>query len=288
MRRTLKNHEPLGINDIRQSLDLNSRRFKNAEGVHIKPTVAGASPAEWLIPEGEQANEAVLYLHGGAYVSGSLESHRSLASNIAKSSKVRVLLVEYRLAPEHPYPAAIDDATKAFEWIQAEHSIPADRIIIIGDSAGGGLTLATAMRLRDTSKRLPCSLICLSPWTDLSLSGESIKTMLKKDPFFSNTDFVAQAALDYAGSMSLESAEISPLFGSLKGLPPIFIQVGSDEILLSDSLRLANLARISGVDVQVKVWRGMWHVWQSFGNWMPESRDAIAEVGYIIQKNLSK
>jgi len=288
MRRTLKKSESLGLNDIRQSMDINSRRFKNAVGVQIKPTVAGASPAEWLIPEGEHANAAVLYLHGGAYVSGSLESHRSLASNIAKSSNVRVLLVEYRLAPEHPYPAAIDDATKAFEWIQAKYSIPADRIIIMGDSAGGGLTLATAMRLRDTSKPLPCSLICLSPWTDLSLSGESIITKINKDPFFSNTDFVAQAALDYAGSMSLESAEISPLFGSLKGLPPIFIQVGSDEILLSDSLSLANLARDSGVDIQIKVWQDMWHVWQCFGNWMPESRDAISELGYVIQKHLSK
>ncbi|HBO3119413.1 TPA: alpha/beta hydrolase [Pseudomonas aeruginosa] len=288
IRHSLRKGERQDLHTRRQNVDLNARRFPNANGVQIVPVVAGASPAEWLIPEGELPNSAVLYLHGGAYVCGSLDSHRCLASHIAATSKVRVLLVDYRLAPEHPYPAAVDDAVIAFEWIKHTQRLHADRIVVMGDSAGGGLTLAMAIRMRDGSQDLPRALICLSPWTDLSLSGETIESLIEKDPFFNTTRQLAEAAADYAGGAPLTTAQISPKFDSLERLPPLFIQVGSDEILLSDSLDLVRVARAAGLEVHIDVWQGMWHVWQFFFTWMPEARDAVHEVGRRIQGYLSE
>jgi acetyl esterase/lipase len=228
-----------------------------------------------------------LYLHGGAYVSGSLKSHRTLASHIAKVSQVRVLLLDYRLAPEHPFPAALDDALAAFVWIQRELGVQPNRIVIAGDSAGGGLSLATVLRLRDIGHPLPRALVALSPWTDLTFSGESFERLRHKDPFFPTAERLQQAALAYAEQTPLNHPYISPRLADLRGLPDIYIQVGSDEALLSDSVDLANAAINAGVAVRIEEWPGMWHVWQAFCGWMPESRDALNRIGRYINHALT-
>lgn len=266
----------------RADMDRQVKRFQTARGVSRRVVKVGSRDAEWFIPERAVADAAILYLHGGAYVSGSLRSHSALASHIARASQVRVLLLDYRLAPEHQFPAAQDDAIDAFMWIQSELGVQSNRIVIAGDSAGGGLSLAAALRLRDRGHSLPRALVVLSPWTDLTCSGESFEALAHKDPFFPTTDRLQQAALEYAGPTPLSHSEVSPRFADLRGLPDIYIQVGSDEALLSDSVDFAREALDAGVRVRVEEWPGMWHVWQLFCEWMPESRDAIARIGSFI------
>lgn len=283
IQKALRKADRLSLAERRTLMDKNSTRFGLAKGVRLQPVVVGHRPAEWLVPDSETTDSAVLYLHGGAYTVGSLDSHRGLASRIAKACQTRVLLLDYRLAPEHPFPAALDDSLEAFEWIQQELGLDAEQIVVMGDSAGGGLTLATAIRLRDDCKPLPKALICLSPWTDLSFSGATIASMIGRDPFFSNIRRLEQCVLSYAGSHPVRRPEISPLFADLRGLPFTFIQVGSDEILLSDSEEFAKAAKNAGVDVQLDVWPGMWHVWHAFCDWMPESRAAIETIGRVVR-----
>lgn len=287
IRRALAKADPLSLVERRVLMDKKSERFKLARSVNQHRVMVGNCAAEWLIPAGELSGSAILYLHGGAYVVGSADSHRGLASRIAVASGVRVLLLDYRLAPEHPFPAALEDAVEAFGWIQEQLAIAAHNIVVMGDSAGGGLAIATTLRLRDSSKPLPVALACLSPWTDLSLSGPSVASLIGRDPFFSNTKRLEECALYYAGTRTVREPEISPLFADLQGLPTIFIQVGSDEILLSDSEEFAQEARRVGVDVQLEIWPGMWHVWQGFCDLMPESRDAIKRIGRNIRTALA-
>ncbi len=287
IKRKLKKIESMPLAKKREFMDKNAKIFPIANTVRCESVIISGRKSEWLIPKDEDTNSAILYLHGGAYTAGSLDSHRGLASRIAKTSKVRVLLIDYRLAPEFPFPAALEDSIQAFKWMQKNRGITANRIIVMGDSAGGGLALCTAIRLRNLVLDLPRALICLSPWTDLSLSGESIQKLMHADPFFSSTVHIKESASAYAGTESLQHAEISPLFATLNGLPPIFIQVGSDEILLSDSVQFSAAARCAGVNVQVDIWPGMWHVWQGMCDLMPESRQAIEFIGHLVANQLS-
>lgn len=287
LKRVLRKGSSLSLQERRADMDRNAKRFKDAAGVACQNVNINRRAAQWLIPDGAMADTAVLYLHGGAYTVGSPNSHRALASHIAKASQVRVLLLDYRLAPEHPFPAAVEDALNAFAWMQRTLKLYANRIIIAGDSAGGGLTVATALRLRDTGLTLPRALVCLSPWTDLTLSGETVNRLSHKDPFFPTPDRLKEAASAYAAKRSLSTPEISPLFADLRGLPELYIQVGSDEILLSDSLELAKAAKKAGVHVRIEEWPGMWHVWQVFCNLMPESREAISKIGNNIRTALA-
>lgn len=288
IKRALRKAESLGTSDRRAQMDDNARRFKNATSVSCQKVDVDGLAAEWLSPEGAPADAAVLYLHGGAYTVGSCDSHRALASHIAQASQTRVLLLNYRLAPEHPFPAALDDAVRAFTWIGQTLALEASRIVVMGDSAGGGLSIATALRLRDTGNPLPRALICLSPWSNLTLSGASVGQLLGKDPFFSSTDRIRESAKAYAGGHSLSHPEISPLFASLSGLPELHIQVGAQEILLSDSLDLIESAKQFGVTTTLEVWPGMWHVWQIFCDLMPESRHAIMQIGAHVKACLPR
>ncbi|PJE43118.1 MAG: alpha/beta hydrolase [Pseudomonas sp.] len=283
IKHSLKKIAGLSFLEARKLRDESGDIFKIAPGVSKVDILINTFKAEWLIPDNEISDSAILYLHGGAYVLGSLRTHRGLASHIAKAGRTRVLLIDYRLAPENPYPAALDDALTAYKWIQETTGLPTNRIIIAGDSAGGGLALATAIRLRESGQALPRALICLSPWTDLTFSGTSINSQLKQDPFFSSTDQLQMAASAYAGEHDLSNPEISPRLANYQGLPEIFIQVGSDEILLSDSIDLVSIAQKSGTKISVDVWPGMWHVWQVFHGVMPESKKAIESIGEKIK-----
>jgi epsilon-lactone hydrolase len=228
----------------------------------------------------------VLYLHGGAYNIGSLNTHRDLAARISKASKIKTLLVDYRLAPEHPHPAAVEDAVLAYRWL-LKNGIPSNNIVIAGDSSGGGLAIAALVMLRESGDELPAAAVCLSPWTDLEGRGESIKTHINTDPFLT-PEWLHLMAKNYISHTDPRMPLVSPIYADLNNLPPLLIQVGSEEILLSDSVRLAERARESGVDTTLDIWDNMWHVWHFFAGQMPEGNKAVIKVGQFIRLHLDR
>jgi acetyl esterase/lipase len=243
--------------------------------------LANGVPSEWVIPAGMGSERVILYLHGGAYNAGSTRSHRALAANIAYAARARALTIDYRLAPEHPYPAALVDAFSAYKWL-LELGIRSDQITVTGDSAGGGLTIALLVALRERRVPMPAAAVVLSPWTDLSASGESWQENAKAD-YMINGPKLKEAARLYLKDASPQTPLASPVYANLHGLPPLLIQVGSEEVLLSDSQRLAENARLSGVDVTLEVWEGMQHVWHFAASFVPEARQAIEKIGEFIR-----
>ncbi len=237
-------------------------------------------PAAVFSPVESEPRFTLLYLHGGGYNFGSITMYSDLAGRLAEACQATVILPEYRLAPEHPFPAALDDARSVY---QAVHDDPADQpIVVAGDSAGGGLALALAMLLRDHGEPLPARLVCISPWVDLTNSGETISTLEDIEPMLAPVSLDIYARR-YAGSHDFDDPRISPLRGDLAGLPPLLIQVGTDEILLSDSQRFAERARSAGVDVTLEVQDRMWHVWHLFAAAVPEARESIKRIADYLQ-----
>ena len=238
--------------------------------------------SEWLTPPMVGDQRTILYLHGGGYVLGSCASHRAWVSHIAHAAHARVLLLDYRLAPEHPFPAAVDDAVAAYRWLLAEGVDP-HNLVIAGDSAGGGLALAVLLTVRNAGDPLPAAAALISPWTDLAMTGKSMKTRAWADPMLKPTAFAA-VVQHYCGEPSSQHPLISPLYADLHGLPPMLIHVGNCEVLLDDSTRLAERARTAGVETTINVWGGMWHVFHAaVVDGIHESRVAIAEMGQFIQ-----
>jgi acetyl esterase/lipase len=230
------------------------------------------------------ADRHILYLHGGGYSTGSPLLYRHLLWRLAAASAARVVAIEYRLAPEHPFPAAIEDASAAWHGLIRAGAQPG-RTVIMGDSAGGGLTFALALRLRDCGDKPPAALVGMSPWTDLAASGESLRANAAADPMLNAEDVPALARLYLAGAEP-ESPYASPLYGDPAGLPPSLIQVGSDEVLRDDALRMAERLRQAGCSVELEVWRRMPHVWQAFAAMLPEARRAIARIGAFVQRHI--
>ncbi len=250
----------------------------------VQPVHVGDVPAEWISVGTTSEEGAVLYLHGGAYTIGSPRTHRDIAARISKAAGVRTLLIDYRLAPEHPHPAAVQDVVAAYRWM-LEYGLSPHNIAIAGDSAGGGLAIAALVSLRDTGEPLPAAAVCLSPWTDLQGTGESMTTHIDADPFLS-PEWLQLMAKHYVANNDPRMPLISPIHADLHDLPPVLIQVGSDEILLSDSMRLAESARQAGVKTTLDVWEGMWHVWHFFAGQMPEGKRAMKIVGTYIRSHL--
>ena len=246
------------------------------EGVIGEPVRMDHINAQWLLPAEISSDLVVLFLHGGGYCLGSNLTHQSMVSYIANGLQAKALMIEYRLAPENPFPAALEDAVKAYQWLLSQGYLP-ERLIIAGDSAGGGLTLATMMHLRDKDITLPAAGVCLSPWADLSASGDSYRTKAEEDPIVQQAPILELAEAYLAGE-DPKTPLASPVFGDLTGLPPLLIQVGSSEVLLDDSRRLAANAKTAGVEVSLEVWDQMVHVWQLFSAILPEGREAIEEV----------
>ncbi|MEX2551098.1 MAG: alpha/beta hydrolase [Nitriliruptoraceae bacterium] len=247
--------------------------------------VAGAPPDE---PVGSArrlaaASRIVLHLHGGAYVMGSSRTHLGLGAAVARAGEAVVVLPDYRLVPEHPYPAALDDAEATWRWLTSECGVAPERIALTGDSAGGGLAAALLVRLRDRGVSLPACYAGLSPWLDLAGTGRSMVEMASADPWLSAA-MIRPAALSYAGKAALDHPEVSPLYADLSGLPPMLLHVGGDEILRDDALRFAAKARAAGVDASAGVFPGLWHVFQAFPG-LPEGQAAIAEVGGFIRRH---
>jgi acetyl esterase/lipase len=224
----------------------------------------------------------VYHVHGGGYTSGSCVTHRDLAARLSQASGARVFLLDYRLAPEHPFPAAIDDAVAGYEWLLAGGARP-QQIVISGDSAGGTLVLAALLRLRERAAALPAGAVLISAMTDLTLSGASIESRAAADPLVYR-ESLAGAIAHYLGPADPRDPLASPLFADLRGLPALLIQVGADEVLLDDSTRLAERARAAGVQVTLEVWEAMWHVWHGWAAELPEARQAIARIGAFVRE----
>ncbi len=237
--------------------------------------------AEWLVPVNARREKVILYLHGGGYVTGSIEDHRMMCGLLANATGTKVLIPEYRLAPEHPFPAALDDSLQVFHWLLAQGYVPGN-IILAGDSAGGGLAVAAVLALKEKSGSLPAAVVCLSPWADLALTGQSHTTKAKAEAILTK-DVLREWALCYTDGSNLTNPLVSPLYGDFHGFPPLLIQAGSEEILLDDSILLAEKARSAGVDVTLKIWDGMWHVWQALGDLIPENKKTFEEIGQFVQ-----
>jgi len=223
----------------------------------------------------------VLYLHGGGYVIGSPRSHRHLAAAIAGAAGTSALLLDYRLAPEHPFPAAVDDAVAAYRWL-LDQGIAAGHIAVAGDSAGGGLTVATLLALLNARLPMPAAGVCISPWVDLTCRGESYRSKADVDPIVRSAG-VSEMARAYLATTDPRSPLASPLFADLRGLPPLLIHVGSDEVLLDDAIGLAERAKAAGVDATLEQWDRMIHVWHWFLPMLDEAQAAVASIGSFVR-----
>ena len=234
--------------------------------------------SEWITPP-SASRGVMLYLHGGAYSLGSVAVHRDLIARLAVSTQRKALAINYRLAPEDPFPAALEDVLAAFNWL-LEQGVPAQKIVIAGDSAGGGLTLAALVSLRDSGRPLPCAAVCFSPWMDLTLSGSSFIKNAKVDLIL-GAERLKKFARVYAGDHDLSHPMLSPLFADLQGLPPVLIQAGSAEVLLDDSVRTAEKIRSTQGRVDLQIWDGMFHVFQMF-SFLPEAARALEKVAEFL------
>lgn len=279
------------ISDFRETCEKGARQIKLPENIEVSPVDIPGLPtglsAEWIRPAVSDKTiegEAIFYTHGGGYVSGSCTDHRGHVAKVVEGSGVSALLFEYRLAPENPFPAAMDDTLLAYHWLLDQGISPA-RIAIMGDSAGGGLCLATLLALRDKGMPLPAAAVAVSPWTDLKLTGESYRTRahVAIDP----PGMAQVCSAYYVGNNDPCMPWISPLYGDLHGLPPILIQVGNDEMMRDDSTRFAKKAAIAGVDVTLRVAEGMVHCYPFFAPLIPEATLALAEINAFIRKHVS-
>ena len=244
----------------------------------------GDIPGQWVIPKDADSSSALLYLHGGGYVMGSSDTHRKMVGHLANAIGIRAFVADYRLAPEHPYPAAVRDAVAAFRGLLADGIRP-NRIVVGGDSAGGGLTIAMLLSLRDDGRPLPAAAMLLSPWTDLALTGESLESREQTDVTVTAAG-ARKMAEYYLGSAKVRAPLASPLYADLRGMPPTRIQVGADEILLDDSVRIAEKLKNSRVDVTIEVFPEMQHVFQFGAGTLPEADDAIARLGEFARRHL--
>ncbi len=270
----------------RERMDKLSEFFPVPEGTSVEPGVVGGIKGEWVRAKNARKDATLLYLHGGGYVVGSSKSHRHLAAALSEAAGISVFAADYRMAPEHPYPAAVDDAVAAYKGL-LDSGLPPSKLAISGDSAGGGLTMATLIAARDKGLPMPACAVPISPWADLTQSGDAYRSArAKRDPMITK-DGLDQMAAVYLGGKNAKAPTASPAFADLKGLPPLLIQVGGDEALHSDSVTLAANAEAAGVDVSFESWGGMMHVWHAFFPILSEGRDAVARIGSYIKAHIA-
>ena len=273
--------DPGTVEDMRARIE--SFTAPVPEHAELEPVDAGGVPSEWVRVPGVRTDGAVLYLHGGGYAIGSINTHRELASRISEATDLRVLVIDYRLAPEHPHPAAVDDAVSAYRWLLAQGIAP-ERIAIAGDSAGGGLTVATLVALRDAGEALPACAVPISPWVDMEVTGESCSTRADVDPMVT-PDALKRMADWYMNGQDMRTPLASPIHADLSGLPPMLVQVGDAEVLLDDATRLVEKAKASGVDATCEVAPDCIHVWHVFAG-VPESDEAVHRLGAFVKEHV--
>ena len=271
------------VEDFRVWYERFTGQFDLPDDAVFEQVGAGGVSAEWISTPGADDDRVVMYLHGGGYMIGSMRTHRAPLSYLSRVSGARVLGLNYRLAPEHPFPAAVEDSVAAYRWL-LEEGISPGRIVIGGDSCGGGLAIATLVALKYFGYPLPAGGISHSGWTDLAHTGESFETKAEDDPLL-DRDMLEGMAAAYLGDRSRTTPLASPYYADLSGLPPLLVQVGTAEVLLDDSLRLADKAKAAGVDVTLEVWDDMPHVWQAFVSFLPEARQSLDSCGDFVRKH---
>jgi acetyl esterase/lipase len=269
--------------EMRAGLEAMAGTFALEPDVRAEPVAIGGMAAEWLTSAAVSRSHVVLYLHGGGYVVGSLDTHRDLAARLGRAAGARALLIDYRLAPEHPHPAAVDDAVAAYRWLLGQ-GVPPDQVAIAGDSAGGGLTIATLVALRDLGLPLPAGGVCFSPWVDMEATGASMDTT-PDDPML-NRALILHFARFYLGTADPRTPLAAPLHAALHGLPPLLIQASRDEVLRDDATRIAERARAAGVACELDLTDEVPHVWQIFAAILPEAREALDRAGTFLRGRL--
>lgn len=274
------------ILSFRQEVEEGAGKFgKLPEGIEVLPVNIDSLYAEWILPAQTTKDKIILCFHGGGYVSGTCKAHRSITAKFVKGSQIGALLFEYRLAPEHPYPAALEDSLSAYRWLLDQEIAPSN-IVFVGDSAGGGLGLATLLALRDQGTPLPAAAVAYSPVTDFKCTGESYRTKAKI--CLSPEGMATALAKHYAGDEDPGLPYISPLYGDLQGLPPLLIYAGEDETLCDDSIRFAAKAKEAGVDITLRIGKGMFHCYPALAPLFPEATQAMKEICTFINTNIGK
>jgi len=276
---------PVGWPARRQRLDDIGATWPVAPDVTLTAVDINGLPGEWSIVPGSDRSRVLLFFHGGGYCSGSITSHRRMVSEAGRAGGVRTLAIDYRLAPENPFPAAFDDAVTAWHFLRRQ-GIAAKHIAIGGDSAGGGLSLAVALKLRDIQEDLPACLWLVSPWTDLTMSGSTVITKEAVDPLIHKGYLCELADAYLAGAVDRRDPRVSPLFATLTGMPSMLIQVGSAETLLDDAVRLAGAAGEADVPVTLEVWPQMIHAWHLWNSHLESGRQALSSAGSFMRKHL--
>ena len=278
---------PVGWQQRRHRIEEVGAVWPAAEDIAFERIDIDGMPAEWSIAPGSDASRVLLYFHGGGYCSGSILSHRRLVSEAGRAAKIRTLAIEYRLAPEHPFPAALDDAVSAWKFLR-RNGIVAGHIAVGGDSAGGGLTVALINRLRDAGEQGPGCAWLISPWTDLTLSGSTLDSKDSVDPIIHKTYLAELADAYLPPDIDRRDPRVSPLFADLSGLPPTLIQVGACETLLEDSTRFAAAAGAANVPLTLQVWPDMMHAFPMWNAHLEPGRRALAEAGEFIRRQLQR
>jgi epsilon-lactone hydrolase len=276
---------PVGWAARRQRLDEIGSVWPVASDVTLAPVDVDGIAGEWSTVPDSDSSRVLLFLHGGGYCSGSIISHRRMVSEAGRAAGVRTLAIAYRLAPENPFPAAFDDALNAWHFLRG-HGIAAEHIAIGGDSAGGGLSLAVALKLRNNKEKLPACLWLVSPWTDLTMSGSTLVTKDAVDPLI-HKGYLCELADAYLGrAADRRDPSVSPLFAELTGMPPMLIQVGSAETLLDDSVRLAAATGQADVPVSLEIWPHMIHAWHLWNARLEPGREALRSAGTFMREHL--
>ena len=286
----LMGQRPLNSNatleEMRAGMEAGS--FPATEAATVTSVDANGVPGEWVTVPESDGNRRLLYVHGGGYVMGSPVTHRRLCEGIARAGECAVLNLDYRMAPEHVFPAAVEDAMAGLQFMQEngpDGPGAADSVFVGGDSAGGGLMLATLLAARERGVAMPDGGVGISVWSDLAITGESIQTRSGVDPLITDESMVTNMAAMYLGEADAETPLASPLYADYAGLPPLILQVGDHEVLLSDTTRVAERARAAGVEVTEEVWDEMFHVWHAFAPMLPEGQQAIDRIGEFINQH---
>jgi acetyl esterase/lipase len=276
---------PAGLAERRERLVSLFTRYPVATDVFVESVEINGVGGEWTITPVADPTRVVMFLHGGAYISGGLATHRHLVAQVGREARTRTLALDYRLAPEHPYPAAVDDAIAGYEFLLAQGYEPAN-IALAGESAGGGLALATLVSLRDMGIAMPACAWLSSPWVDLEMTGETIVSKADVDPLIAKP-YLLEAAAAYLHGADPRSPLASPLHADLRELPPMLIQVGTAETLLDDSMRLARLAAQADVRVTLEAWPEMIHAWSLFYQELEAGRQSLASMGAFVHAMLN-
>jgi len=275
--------EGASLEEMRAGFDTMGGMFPSLDDVTAVPVDAGGVDGEWFDVNGGDANRVLLYLHGGGYLIGSVQSHRPMIERATKAINGRVLALNYRLAPENPFPAAVEDAVAAYRWL-LERGYAAERIALAGDSAGGGLTIAALVAIRDAGLAMPACAVPISPWTDMECTGDSIVSRASVDPMVQK-EILLQMGGTYLNGADAKSPLAAPLHADFTGLPPMLIHVGDAEVLLDDSIRIEQKMKAAGVDVTVEVWDDMIHVWHLFAPMLDKGQEAIEQLGAFVRSH---